>query len=189
MTGFICRPMVVGCSIRIGVNAGSLEKHLLEKYGERARFVLTVRDPDEWYDSLVRHNRYAHPVTHGHKFIFGRFYPHGFRTEATDQLKRHNEAVQDYAARLGVENQLLVLETGTADGLEALNRFVNTGVELSEYPRSNVSAKRKKRDLFDRFRVGYNAVVQPAYGRYAPRLRANPGKRLKPAPASAAHHG
>ena len=23
-----------GCSIRIGVNAGSLEKHLLEKYGE-----------------------------------------------------------------------------------------------------------------------------------------------------------
>ena len=28
------RPRDHGCSIRIGVNAGSLERHLLEKYGE-----------------------------------------------------------------------------------------------------------------------------------------------------------
>ena len=36
-----------GCSIRIGVNAGSLEKHLLEKYGEPC--------PDAMVDSALDH--------------------------------------------------------------------------------------------------------------------------------------
>jgi (E)-4-hydroxy-3-methylbut-2-enyl-diphosphate synthase len=38
-----------GCSIRIGVNAGSLEKHLLEKYGEPC--------PDAMVESGVEHMR------------------------------------------------------------------------------------------------------------------------------------
>src|SRR5579859_7275515 len=38
-----------GCSMRIGVNAGSLEKHLLEKYGEPC--------PDAMLESALRHAR------------------------------------------------------------------------------------------------------------------------------------
>ncbi len=38
-----------GCSIRIGVNAGSLEKHLLEKYGEPC--------PDAMVESALEHIR------------------------------------------------------------------------------------------------------------------------------------
>jgi len=45
-----------GCSIRIGVNAGSLEKHLLEKYGEPC--------PDAMVESALDHIR----ILHDHNF-------------------------------------------------------------------------------------------------------------------------
>ena len=158
----------------------------LEAYGERARVILTVREPDEWFESLKRHNIYAHPVTHSQRYIFGRYYPHGFRAEHVDVFKRHNDEVQAFFEREGASDQLLVLRTGEPGSLEALKRFAGVDSDISEYPRSNVSAKRTERDVADTLRKGYNRIVQPLYARMAPKIAPSPGRRLGALPRSAA---
>ncbi|PWE18743.1 hypothetical protein DDZ18_03885 [Marinicauda salina] len=157
-------------------------KPFLEAYGDRARFVLTVRDSAEWYESLLRHNRHAHPVTHSQRYIFGRYYPHGFREEHIAVYEAHNAEVEAFFEREGRRDQLLVLRTGEPDSLERLKAFAETDSDLADYPRSNRSARRTDRDIADAMRRGYNRIVQPLYARVAPVLRPQPGARLEPAP-------
>jgi len=148
-------------------------------YGSRARVFLTIRESGEWYDSLLRHNAHAHPFTHKHHFIFGRYYPVGFRDEHIARYEAHNAEVVRYFEAAGAREQLLVLRTGDADSLETLKAFVGVFSDMDRYPRSNESAKRRHRDMFDVFRKHYNAAVQPLYGRWAPALKKSPGRALE----------
>ncbi len=160
----------------------------LKKYGEEARFVLTIRDPDAWYDSLVRHNKYAHPFTHTQKHIFGRYYPHGFPEEHKDIYNRHNDAVLQFFRENRCEDQLLVLETGARDGVRRVAEFVGAAADFDEYPRENVSKARPIRDFMDSFRGGYNRIAQPLYAQWAPRLAPRPGPYFTAVTADLRHH-
>lgn len=147
----------------------------LEKYQDRARIILTLRDPDDWYASLLRHNAHAHPITHSHKHIFGRYYPHGFKDEHLAIYNAHNEAVQAYFTERGLTDQLLVLNTGDTDNIEKIKAFTGIPETSASYAHSNISAKRKHRDGVDVFREHYNRIVQPLYARWAPKFLGQPG--------------
>ena len=149
----------------------------LSRYGERARIILTVRDADSWYASLLRHNQHAHPVRHSQKHIFGRYYPNGFKDEHVAIYQRHNAEVIEYFEREGVRDQLLVLDLKDPDKVPKLKAFCEIGEDAAApaYKHSNASAARKHRDAFDHFREGYNKLVQPLYARYAPKLKPEPG--------------
>ena len=152
----------------------------LAKYGDKARFILTVRDSEAWWRSLLSHNRYAHPVTHSHGKIFGRFYPHGFKEEHIAFYEAHNAEVRRFFAEQGREDQLLVQRVEDPDKHEKLLAFLGLPEGLEAYPHGNRSEKRVVRDPFDGFRLRYNRVVQPLYASWAPRLRPEPGPRLRP---------
>lgn len=161
----------------------------LAKYGDKARFILTVRDSEAWWRSLLSHNRYAHPITHSHGRIFGRFYPHGFKDEHIEFYEEHNARVQAFFAERGLSDRLLVQKVEDPDKQEKLIDFLGLPGGLEAYPHGNRSDKRISRDPFDSFRLRYNRVSQPLYERWAPRLRPRPGARLRPVTAQEAGFG
>jgi hypothetical protein len=150
----------------------------LDAYGDRARFVLTIREPDDWYESLLRHNRYAHPVLHSHRYHFGRYYPHGFPAEHKDVLIRHNERAIAFFRDQGREDQLLVLETKAGDAAARLSRFLDQPEILESYPHKNISDKREWRGLSDTIRGPYNELAQQAYARLARHVAPLPGRHF-----------
>ena len=148
----------------------------LEKYRERARIILTLREPNDWYESLLRHNAHAHPITHSQTHIFGRYYPHGFKDDHIAIYNAHNDAVQSYFQSRGLTDQLLILNMEDSDNLERFEHFTGRTAQAGGYAHSNISAKRTHRDVVDVFREQYNKLVQPAYARWAPRLFGAPGR-------------
>ena len=151
-------------------------KVLYEKYGRSARFVLTVRrDADTWFASLKRHNLYA-GVKNKHRWIFGRFYPHGFDDELKAYYERHNAEVTAYFAERGASDLLLTLCCSDADALQKLSDFLGVEFPVTQFPKENVSTKNRP-GLTNHLKKRYNRIVQAAYAAVAPRLAI----RLRPA--------
>lgn len=142
----------------------------LRRYGKRARFILTVRDEASWFASLVRHNEMAHPITHSHRLMFGRFYPSGFEEEHCAIYRAHNQAVIDYFEAENAMEQLLVIDVSKPGEYVRFCVFLGLEPRGDSFSRANVSADKKPRNAFYNFRKAYNSVVQPIYARYAPRL-------------------
>ncbi|MEM6944622.1 MAG: sulfotransferase [Pseudomonadota bacterium] len=142
------------------------------------RFILTLRPDDAWYESLLRHCRYAHPVMHSLHHIFGRHYPNGFRDEHLAIYRAHNDAVRDFFAAEEREDRLLVIDIREVDALERLKAFVDRPIPLDAFPRENETALRETERADFAFRRRWNDIVQPAYAALWPRLRPEPGRRL-----------
>ncbi|MEO1000111.1 MAG: sulfotransferase [Pseudomonadota bacterium] len=151
------------------------------RFGADARFILTLRDEAKWYQSLLRHNAMAHPVTHTNYLMFGRFYPHGFEEEHRAIYRAHIAAVRAFIAEEGLEAQYLELDVAAPDAYPKLCAFLGLEPLAEGFPWSNRSADHRPRNAFYRFRLRYNRAVQPLYGRHVPRLRPRPGPILKPA--------
>lgn len=160
----------------------------LKKYGEAARFVLTTRAPDDWYASLLRHNAYAHPITHTSRHHFGRFYPHGFPEHHKAVMTRHNEEVVAWFAARGLSDRLLILETKGAAPAERLAAFIGAAKPLAEYPRENRSDRRRNHGLADPMRALYNKGAQPLYAALAPKLLPMPGPYFRAVTEDLRHH-
>jgi hypothetical protein len=144
-----------------------------------ARFVLTVRrDSRTWYESLLRHNRFAHPLKHKHHWVFGRYYPHGFAAEHMAYYERHNAEAERWLGARGAP--LLILEVDRPGATQAFAGFLGLATDREEFPRENVSAEREAKDGADSFKLRYNALVQPLYARWAPRLLPATPRQLLP---------
>lgn len=150
------------------------------KYGKKARFILTVRkDAETWFQSLKRHNRYAHPILNRNKWVFGRYYPHGFDAEHKAYYEQHVREVQEFFAAQGASDQLLVLRVDEPDAIEKLSQFLGIEIPFDKFPRENVSAG-NRRDLGSVFKWNYNKIVQPLYGMIAPRLSRGAARQIRP---------
>ena len=104
-----------GCSIRIGVNAGSLEKHLLEKYGEP--------NPDALVESALEHAK----ILQDHDF-------HEFKisVKASDVFLavaayKQLAAVSDHPLHIGI-TEAGGRRTGTVKSAIGLGRLLWDGV-------------------------------------------------------------
>ena len=158
-------------------------KLAFERYGRDAKYILTLRrDPDTWYESLLRHQRYAHPVKNKHHKWFGRFYPHGFKEEHIDYYEDHRKEVLRFFEEQGASDRLLVLCLEEPGAFKKLIDFLGVETEITEFPQENVSAEREQ-DFSNRLRRNYNDFIQPLYARYMPRLRpATPRQAIPPEP-------
>jgi hypothetical protein len=144
-------------------------KLIYEKYGRSGRFILTVRrDADTWFASLKRHNLYA-GVKNKHRWIFGRFYPHGFDDELKAYYERHNAEVATYFAERGASDLLLTLCCDEADALQKVSDFLGVEFPVAEFPKENVSSANRP-GLTNHLKKSYNQIAQTLYGAVAPRL-------------------
>ena len=146
-------------------------KLAFEKYGKDSLYILTVRkDARTWYESIKRHNQYAHPLKNKHRFVFGRYYPHGFDDEHIAYYEQHVEEVVRFFTDKGALDQLLVLRVDEPGSVSKVAGFLNIDIDQSAFPHANESRTDRK-GLGNWFKLRINRLIQPAYARYMPHLR------------------
>jgi len=158
-----------------------LYKLIFYKYGRHASYILTMRsDSKTWYESLVRHNMYAHPLKNKHKKIYGRYYPHGFIEEHIAYYERHNSDIINFFEANHAKDKLLILTPDVEDPVPHLENFLGSKFQNKSFPHVNKSSERVKKRIEFAFRKKYNEVITPLYARWARRLFPGPPRRLYP---------
>lgn len=141
-----------------------------EKYGENSLFILTVRkDSQTWFESLKRHNAFAHPLRNKHHRIFGRYYPHGFDQEHIAYYERHNREVVRFFKERAAQNQLLVVQVDEPQAVARVTQFLRIKTEITEFPHRNASQVNRP-GIGNWLKKHYNDIVQELYAQHAPRI-------------------
>jgi len=139
------------------------------RYGRNARFILTVRrDSQLWVDSLKRHNLYA-GAKNKTRWIFGRFYPHGFEDEFKAYYERHNKDVVQFFEDQNAADLLLVLRVDEPDAVARISKFLGVSFPIVEFPHENASST-SRRGLSNLAKKLYNQVAQAVYAFVAPHI-------------------
>lgn len=122
-----------------------------------AKFVLTLRNPERWIASQVKH--FGMTTTPMRQLIYGadRGCPEGNEDHYVSVYTRHNEDVREYFAGRG--DKLLVMDLGRGDGWDVLCPFLGRAVPDSSFPRENTAKARDER------RKGWKARVRRAVRR------------------------
>jgi Sulfotransferase domain len=138
------------CGYRAAVDwpASAFWRELVEFYPE-AKVVLTVRDPDRWYDSIAKTLYPQYLQAREQKTLFGRmvqpmiwdgvFGGRFDRESATERFRRHVAEVTEVVPA----HRLLVFKTG--EGWGPLCEFLDVPVPAEEFPRSNDSTSFQER--------------------------------------------
>jgi hypothetical protein len=105
----------------------------LDKAFPGSKFILTVRDPDNWFRSLENHfGDHPHAMQ---EFVYGRASPAGARERYIDVYQAHDRAVRDYFSDRAGDFLIMDLEKG--DGWEALCAFLNLPAPDLPFPAKN----------------------------------------------------
>ena len=135
-------------------------KLIFAKYGRNAKYILTMRSsPRKWYESLVRHNLYAHPIKNKHKKIYGRYYPFGSPDEHISYYNRHNAEVINFFENQSAKDSLLCLIPDSEDPVPALDDFLGCDLQSTPFPHANKSSERVKKRREFAFRKRYNEMI------------------------------
>ena len=104
-----------------------------------SKFILTVRDPERWYESVARHiGDLRDPM---HEWIYGRgkSLPKDDKAHTLNVYNRHNEAVMDnFKDR---PNDLLVVDFTQGAGWDELCAFLGHPVPDTPFPHANNKRK------------------------------------------------
>jgi len=112
-----------------------------------SRFILTIRDPDRWLESVLQHFGDENIVHH--EWIYGTSSAKQDPDRYRAHYLRHNEAVREYFADR--PDDLLVLDLAAGDGWPELCAFLGVPVPPYEFPHANARAGRGT--LVDRCRA------------------------------------
>lgn len=150
---------------------------LFSEYGKDAKYILTIiRDGGGWYNSICRHNRYAHPLKNKHKKLYGRYYPHGFKSEHVDYYNKHFNDVVSYFEKNNAMENLLVIDCTQEGAVKKLEDFLGIESVVDSFPHKN-KANAIRPGFSFRFKYFYNKIVQPIYAAVAPLLFRKPPPR------------
>ena len=101
-----------------------------------SRFVLTVRSPEAWMASVIRH--FGASSTPMRRWIYGAGSPLGAEATYRARYDRHNQEVVDFFA--GRPRDLLVLRITEGEGWERLCPFLDRQPPDRAFPHSNRAA-------------------------------------------------
>ena len=111
---------------------------LLERYGDRAKFVLTRRRSGPvWVESLKKHAERTNPQNNPRKAIFGHAFPHGREREHILFYDWHLLRTREAFADAGLEHRLIELCFEEGDGWAELCGFLGKPVPDRAFPRAN----------------------------------------------------
>lgn len=103
-----------------------------------SKFILTIRDPDSWIDSVVRH--FGNKETEMRKWIYGVGSPVGHEEIFLARYKTHEREVISHFA--GRPNDLLVMDLREGDGWGKLCPFLGHDIPVYPFPHMNKSSDR-----------------------------------------------
>jgi hypothetical protein len=131
-------------------------QHVMERYGQRARFILTVRDTtDKWLASVVAHGFRTDPAK-SMRHAYGYYRPFGREQEFRSMYEAHNDDVRRFFA--AYPGQLLEFCLDKGDGWEKLCGFLDEPVPALPVPHANRTLEQGKR-----LNVVLNSLIAPIY--------------------------
>jgi len=146
-----------------------LYKLINNKYGQGARFILTLRSsPSSWYESLCRHNEYSAVWGHKHHHFFNYSFPFGRREEHIRQYENHLRDVVAFFEGVGARDRLLVLNVEKEESIQELEAFIGKSTGLQGFPKANRGGKKLSPRRFAR-RI-WNIPIHLIYASLAPRF-------------------
>lgn len=103
-----------------------------------AKFILTTRDPNKWYESVCKH--FGDSPIKMHQWIYGVTSPINNRQAYVDRLVSHQEAVRaHFADRPG---DLLEFDVSAGHGWAELCSFLGRPVPRRDFPKLNTATMR-----------------------------------------------
>jgi hypothetical protein len=114
----------------------------LDKYSENTKFILTLRDTNQWYKSVNRHIGKLRLAQH--EFVYGRGkgLPKENESHTKAVYETHIQEVKAYFRNR--PNDLLVLDFTKGDGWEKLCAFLDKEIPSRPFPHYNNSADNKQ---------------------------------------------
>ncbi len=106
-----------------------------------SKFILTVRDIDDWTDSVVRH--FGDRQSDLMQWIYGVPKALGNENRFRETYTAHNSAVRAYFANR--PNDLLEMDIEKGEGWETLCRFLGNPIPASAFPHSNRAEDRERK--------------------------------------------
>lgn len=111
----------------------------LDRWCPGSKFILTVRDPDEWIESVTRHFGYRDvPVR---RWIYGVGDPVGHEDLYVRRYRRHIREVKDHFRDR--PDDLLVMDITDGEGWEKLCPFLGHPVRREPFPKVNTAEQRE----------------------------------------------
>ncbi len=115
-------------------------KELDKKYPD-SKFILTLRDPESWIKSQVRH--FGRKKTPMRKWIYGVGCPKGHESIYVARFNHHNQEVLNYFSKRS--NDLLIMDLSKGDGWQELCMFLDKEIPNVSFPHANKASDREKR--------------------------------------------
>lgn len=104
-----------------------------------SKFILTLRDPDSWLKSQVKH--FGNHETPMRRWIYGVGCPEGNEEIYLKRYKEHYQEVIEHFK--GRPDDLLILDLPRGDGWEKLCPFLGVDIPASPFPHANKASDRK----------------------------------------------
>lgn len=117
-------------------------KHL-DRMAPESKFVLTVRDPESWLGSVVKH--FGSDCSDMREWIYGHGCPAGHEDVYMERYLRHNDDVKAYFAER--PGDLLVMDFEKGDGWDMLCDFLGKPVPRKRFPKKNTEIDRRIRTV------------------------------------------
>lgn len=112
----------------------ALFKELDRRYPD-SKFILTIRQEEQWIKSVVRHFK-RHSIS-THQWVYGVKTAQGNEEVYLSRYREHNRAVLDYFKDR--PNDLLVMDITNGDGWEKLCPFLDLDIPPFEFPMQNIT--------------------------------------------------
>ena len=109
-----------------------LYRHL-DVHSPGSRFILTIRSPEAWIDSVVAH--FSGDDTPMRTWIYGVGHPGGNEQIYQDRYRRHNDEVREYFRNR--PDDFLVMDITQGDGWEVLCSFLGKQRPVGKFPQIN----------------------------------------------------
>lgn len=112
--------------------------HLLDHYGDKARFILTRRrSPQAWLASIKAHSERTNPFRHPRRAIYGYDYPHGCEGAYLDVYNRHLDETRALFANQGANWLCLDACWDDGTGWPEICNFLGKPIPGRPFPHAN----------------------------------------------------
>jgi len=116
----------------------------LDEHCEKSKFILTIREREEWIESIVSH--FGGTSTPMRKWIYGEGDPLGNEKIYLDEYRSHNKKVKEYFQ--GRPGDLLTLRVTDGEGWDKLCSFLDHPVPGDPFPHHRSVASRRLGKLY-----------------------------------------
>ncbi|MBM78125.1 MAG: hypothetical protein CL846_06555 [Crocinitomicaceae bacterium] len=114
----------------------------LDVWYPNSKFILTIRDEEDWYKSVSRHIGDLKNPMHEWIYGLGKGLPKDNKKNTIEVYKNHNKNVIEYFKDRPID--LLIIDFSKNQGWDEICKFLNKSIPDATFPHANKTIKRNR---------------------------------------------